>query len=257
MQLAFRPSATSFLSSLLLLPALLLAGCANGSNGPSVEDYIRADTYAAMVFEVDRVPEVTPNSSSLDSLVATAGSVLDKPSGVTWVSDQVLTSAGTSPTWTTAQLRALSDESRNLPVDPDTITMQLLYVNGTWSESENVIGLQIYRNAVVLFEERIQQACQSGFPLIQAQLCRGLESTVLAHEFGHAIGLVNNGLKMVTPHEDPAHPGHDPDSNCLMYWAAEGSNFASALGNRITGGGSEALTFCMNSLDDIAAVRNR
>jgi len=257
MQLPFSSGPFRIFLPLWSLPLLLTASCAgDGGGGVSISDYIRADRYTAMVFEVDRVPEVIPRAASVANLVATAESVLDKPDGITAVDDDVLASAGADPSWTTGELRALADASRDLVVDDGTVVMQLLYVNGRWSESNSVIGLQIRRNTVVIFAERIDSACQGTFPLIQAQLCRGLESTVLAHEFGHAIGLVNNGLPMVDDHEDPDHRAHDPDSNCLMYWAAEGSDVASALGNQITGGGPEALEFCPASLADIAALRD-
>ena len=242
---------------LLTLPMIVGPGCADAGGGNAdVEDYIRSDVYSALVFEVDRVPEVDPNAASLDSLAATADAVLDKPDGVSVVMDDVLASAGAAPVWTTSALRDLSDATRDLPVDATTMRMQVLYVNGQWSESETVIGLQIRRDVVVIFAEQIEAACQSVFPLIQPQLCRGLETSVLTHEFGHAIGLVDNGLAMVTPHEDADHPAHDPKSDCLMYWAAEGHDVAGLLGDRITGGGSEALPFCSDCLADIAAVRD-
>ncbi len=48
-----------------------------------------------------------------------------------------------------------------------------------------------------------------------------VERAVLIHEVGHALGLVNIGIPMVNPHEDPEHPGHSSNEGSVMYWAVD------------------------------------
>ena len=48
-----------------------------------------------------------------------------------------------------------------------------------------------------------------------------MESTVLEHEFGHLMGLVNLGTPEKITHQDVAHGNHCTDPNCLMYWEKE------------------------------------
>ncbi len=48
------------------------------------------------------------------------------------------------------------------------------------------------------------------------------EQTTLIHEFGHALGLVDNGLPLSSEHLDPEHRAHCEHSDCVMYWANEG-----------------------------------
>ena len=59
-----------------------------------------------------------------------------------------------------------------------------------------------------------------------------LESTVLEHEFGHILGLVDLGSPMQTNHKDAAHGNHCNNTNCLMYYASETTDI---LGILITG----------------------
>jgi hypothetical protein len=59
-----------------------------------------------------------------------------------------------------------------------------------------------------------------------------LETTVLEHEFGHILGLVDIGSAMQTNHKDPAHGNHCNNTSCLMYYASETTDI---LGILITG----------------------
>ncbi len=43
------------------------------------------------------------------------------------------------------------------------------------------------------------------------------EQCTLVHEFGHSIGLVNNGAPMTSPHEQQDDRYHDVNPNCIMH----------------------------------------
>ena len=43
------------------------------------------------------------------------------------------------------------------------------------------------------------------------------------HEFGHILGLVNNGTPVQSDHHDTANGAHCDVEDCLMYWQAETS----------------------------------
>jgi hypothetical protein len=53
------------------------------------------------------------------------------------------------------------------------------------------------------------------------QAVERLERSTLLHESGHAIGLVDNGLAMVRPHEDAQNKGHSSDARSVMYWKVD------------------------------------
>lgn len=56
-----------------------------------------------------------------------------------------------------------------------------------------------------------------------------VEQSVMKHEVGHILGLVNLGAPMQTNHQDAEHGKHCINENCLMYWATETGNFISNL----------------------------
>jgi hypothetical protein len=81
------------------------------------------------------------------------------------------------------------------------------------------------------------------------RICEATWAGVMRHEAGHVLGLVNNELPMVSPHEDPEHGHHDPDPSCLMYWQWDRADVAGKLAE-------EDLELCPASLADLAAVRD-
>ena len=45
-----------------------------------------------------------------------------------------------------------------------------------------------------------------------------MEQSTLVHEFGHAVGLVDRGLRPTTPHRDLRNGAHCRNPACIMYW---------------------------------------
>ena len=72
-----------------------------------------------------------------------------------------------------------------------------------------------------------------------------LESAVLMHEFGHVLGLVNNGTPMTQNHEGES--GHCDNEDCLMFYAAETGDMLAILG------GGSIPTLDEQCLDDLQA----
>ncbi len=71
------------------------------------------------------------------------------------------------------------------------------------------------------------------------------ETAVINHEFGHLLGLVNNGTPMIGDHQDEPHGKHCDNSKCLMYYAAETSDL---LANLLTGAVPGLCVNCENDL---------
>lgn len=93
----------------------------------------------------------------------------------------------------------------------------VLFLDGVLVEDgerdEKVLGVSIEgTNIIALFKPVVAGASSSLF----------VEQSSLVHEFGHAVGLVNLTLEMVTPHHDAAHGAHCTNSDCVMYYLHEG-----------------------------------
>jgi hypothetical protein len=108
-----------------------------------------------------------------------------------------------------------------------------------------------------MYKQTLATGCDQLLRAFANQLCRSAETAVMTHEMGHVIGLVDNGLPMLTDHRDPDHLHHDVDPESVMYWQHERDSVFNVLLTRVRGGASPSLGFDPNSLADIAAVRDR
>lgn len=244
----------------LMLIALATSACADvktgtdGTNAEIPESYIRADPHPRLVLEVDAVEGITPRDAASSYAVERLGAVLDKPEGIEWTADGTLTPGGSDHVWTFVELQELADESYDLEVDDDTAKIHVIYVDGSY-ENPGVLGVAWANRHLVMFAERLEESCDR--PLIGERLCAVAESSVLLHELGHVIGLVDNGVEMVEPHKDAEHGAHDESDECVMYWAYEGVDIIDVLADRLSLGGSSAeLDFGPNCQADLAAVRD-
>ncbi len=131
-------------------------------------------------------------------------------------------------TWSYAEMNILG-EAMGQPSTTDTTVLNIFFVKGH-SEGSNgaqVIGLHISgTKTLMIFKETVESSDAS--PVVK----RYVEQSTLVHEVGHAVGLVNNGLPMISSHEDTTHQAHCNNPNCVMYWENEG---ASALKTFISG----------------------
>ena len=80
-----------------------------------------------------------------------------------------------------------------------------------------MLGVAVDASTVALFSDSIEEADGPfGRPSVE-----DVENSVLVHEVGHLLGLVNLVYESPVDHEDPDHPGHSNNDDSVMYWAIE------------------------------------
>ena len=223
------------------------------------ERYIRGAQDTRLVIELDAVPGTAPRAAAQSQLVTRLGSLLDKPGGISVVTSDVITSRGADHAWTFAELTALANETFDDDTTPGTVVMHVMWIDGHDADDTSsgaVLGVSWGNLHIAMFHDTIERIC-SGNVVLGEQLCTAAQYGVWLHEVGHTIGLVDDGIPMVTPHSDAAHAAHDSNSSCLMYWAYDGSAGLDMIESALLGGGSGAPDFDANCLADIAAVRAR
>ena len=153
--------------------------------------------------------------------------MIDKPGGVT----VMMTKSGIPApghALTLDEVRAIEDANRTLFLTADTAVFYYLVVSDPSADDTaqfKVLGLAHRASSMVVFEGTIA-SISGGLGQPSRDV---VESTVVAHEFGHILGLVNAGTPMVQPHEDAAHGAHDVNKDCLMYFANNSSEFVANL----------------------------
>lgn len=229
---------------------------------PRIERLIRGDVDTRLVLEVDSVPGFEPRAGVVDQAAMAVAPLLDKPDGITSMPGGTVASRGEDHAWTVEELHETANATFDLEVPAGTIKLHVLFVDGFYANESpggRTLGVALNDTHVVLFKARLTSTCRSAGagPLLEDELCTLAEVSVLVHEIGHAIGLVNNGLAMVTPHEDTAHPAHDTNRECVMYWAYEGGDLLGTLLTRLIGGNRGPLPFDDACRADVAAIRDR
>lgn len=228
---------------------------------PRFEYFIRGDTYPRLVMEIDAVPGQTTRASVRRDLADGLRPLLDKPEGIEFIVDQALESRGGDHAWTFEELDLLARETFDLAVPKGTLKMHTLLVDGRYQSpgGGTVLGIAWAHTHLVLFTQTIAESCNVGIGPLAEQVCTDAERGIWAHEIGHLLGLVDNGLAMSTPHREPdaAKGAHDQSDRCIMYWAYEGTGIIDAVSTGLFGSTTENLGFDAACLADLAAVRER
>jgi hypothetical protein len=251
-------------------------GNANGASGPAGEDdgsggssgseplptrlnrYHHAETDRSLHFELDTVEGLAPYASSLEYLAAFVGRALNKPDGIVFDADETLAPAGADHVWTFDALDAFAREHAKDEAN-GTVSIHVLFVDGSYDSGEDggtVLGLAWGQRYIALFQDAIRSGCSGGlFAALSTEACQIAERNVWAHEIGHVIGLVDNGLRQQTDHRDADHGRHDLSDGCLMYWAYDRPEMFDVLLTRLNSAQSTDVDFCENCWADLNAAR--
>ncbi len=131
---------------------------------------------------------------------------------------------------TVADLLALAAQHRDQADTATTRTYYVLFVSGAFADANgpnpNVLGVSVGGTGVIaMFKDVIRGTDVLGVP----HIVRYVEQSTLIHEIGHAVGLVDNGVAMASPHKDTAHGAHCDNEDCVMFWLNEGASDAAAF----------------------------
>jgi hypothetical protein len=181
--------------------------------GAMARTYLRRSPATSMIAEVDWVKGREPSQSSLDHLTAVLRRELDKPGGVTVEHGNEI-GAGRSE-WSLQDLVALEKANRARHSRSGRATMWIGFVDGTFAANSNALAVAFSASATAIFRDRIDSATSS------LVLEPEIERSVLVHEAGHLLALVNIGYQSRYAHEDTQHPNHSNNPESVMYWAVE------------------------------------
>lgn len=188
------------------------------NNSVLPEDFLSEETFKSLVVEVAYVEGHAPVQAALTNLKTFLEQRLNKSGGIT-IKQKSFSSPGRE-TIDADAIREMEKTHRSENVRGNTLTAFIFYLDAEYSRNSGnskVLGVAYGASSLAVFETTVEQA--SGG--LNQPSGTALETTILNHEFGHILGLVNRGTEMVSPHEDPAHEAHCSDTKCLMYYKAE------------------------------------
>lgn len=95
----------------------------------------------------------------------------------------------------------MKGEYGNYERSENTISIYVVYLNGTLAEQEGTLGIADSPYTIVIFQRMIREiSTRTHFER------KYIELATLNHEFGHLLSLVGKGYE--SEHEDSLFPGH-------------------------------------------------
>lgn len=211
--------------------------------GSSANDILSDKKYKSISVEIIYMTGFKPTDQALENLKQLITNTCNKPDGIRLVFKEIGAQGKTS--YSIDDVKALESENRKEFTYKKDLAVCFLFLDGPSNENQGssmVLGHAYYNTSMVIYEKSLQDN-SGGFG--EPELYK-LETTVINHEFGHILGLVNLGSTMYSLHQDAAHGAHCDNSNCLMYWEVEtGSIFLNLVGN------SPIPVFDQNCLRDL------
>ena len=184
------------------------------SFGSSAQDLLKGNEYTSLKIEVQYMKGFKPDRSALNNLKSFLEKHLNKPEGIFVVTKEI------KPTGKAFLYRQEVDSirmaNRTTYSTVDQLAVHILYTDGDYVNSK--ILAEAYRNtSIVIFGKSLKD--NSG--TLSKPNRTTLESTLLMHEFGHLLGLMNKGSSMYTDHKDEKNASHCENRNCLMYYGID------------------------------------
>lgn len=167
------------------------------------------------------------------------------------LSEMTLIEIQDKDSWTADEISALIEKHKKLSPTATNGVVYALFVKGYFKNSDGiqpgVIGINITGTTIItIFKDVVENMGQTKDDLV----AKFSEQSTFVHEFGHAIGLVNNGVSQVSEHHDSAHGSHCSDPDCVMYWLNEGASEMYSYVQKYMTSGSEVM-YGEKCLEDI------
>lgn len=221
----------SHLKIIVLITTLTLIGCSKDDSSITTNyilpvNFLSGQKYESLVVEINYINGYQPTNAAINNLVIFLNNRLNKPRGITVVKKSI-GSPGKSP-YTLQDIVLLENVHRKHHPVGNILTAHILFVDAGYeldNSNSKILGIAYGSTSMVIFEKTITN--YSGGLTQPSQ--NNLETTVINHEFGHVLGLVNNGTPDKSGHQDSAHGHHCNNTECLMYYTAETSDVVANL----------------------------
>lgn len=183
-------------------------------------DLLSGDRYDSLLVEIQYAEGYAPPAEAINYLTGFMEKHLNKPQGIS-VKMKSIPAPGKS-IYSPDDIREIEKKNRQYFPNGKTMTVYFFFADGGYtadSDQSKVLGIAYGSTSMAIFQKTINDF-SGGLAQPSGKI---LTATVLNHEFGHILGLVNNGTTMQINHQDTDHGRHCNNQECLMYWATETS----------------------------------
>ncbi len=194
-------------------PYALPDSYSNQPVGRSANDLLSASKYTTLNIQVQYMPGYRLDTSAVSQVSTWLSNLCNKPGGITISQSQI---ASVNDSLTPAKVELLEKQNRTAYTSGNTLSLYILITDG-YDTSITTLGFSFRNTSICLFGKNLYDH-SGGIGQISRIV---LQMSVLEHELGHLLGLVNLGSSMQQPHQDVDHNNHCINPKCLMYYAIE------------------------------------
>lgn len=206
-------------------PESLPNAYSNQQLGASANDMLSSNKYTTLNIQVQYMPGYELDATVIASVTTYLSNICNKPGGINITQSEI---GANGDTLNVDKVALLEVQNRTLYTSGNALALYVLVTDG-YDTSLATLGFAYRNTSICLFGKDIFN--HSGAIGEVSRI--SLETSVLEHELGHIMGLVNLSTPMVVPHQDTIHGYHCNNPNCLMYYATEIHAGLGALANNI------------------------
>jgi hypothetical protein len=194
-------------------PYALPDSYSNQALGKSANDLLSGAKYTSVNIQIQYMPGYELDAGAISNVTNYLNILCNKPDGITITQTQI---AANGDTLNPSKIAVIEKQNRTAYTTGTSISIYVLVTDG-YDTSVTTLGISYRNTSVCLLGKDIFDHSGGIGQITRA----ALETSVLEHELGHILGLVNVGTPMQSAHQDVAHGNHCTNTNCLMYYAIE------------------------------------
>jgi hypothetical protein len=181
--------------------------------GSSANGLLSSSKYQTLELEINYMQAYPLSDAVIDHLTNYLKTYLNKPGGIN-VYRQVINDDKT--TLGISDVVALERKVRTKFTRPGVIAVHIMVVDAEFTEF-TVLGNAYWNTSMSVYGRTIDRYSGGNGQVSTDHLF----STLIEHEFGHLLGLVDQGSPMVVAHKDVNNGAHCINPYCLMHHVIE------------------------------------
>ena len=189
--------------------------------GSSGHDILSDQNYKALEIQINYMPGYAPADTVLNHFKNYLTQLVKKPVGINIYPALVSPSPVSSPI-TLDEIVSLEKKIRSSFTRSQTMSIHIMIIDAEY-QSSDILGISYWNTSMCVFGKTVSKFSGRTGLVSKNQLM----ITLMEHEMGHLLGLVDQGTPMITSHKSN-NGAHCNNSNCLMYYIIETNSYGNS-----------------------------